>query len=92
MANVWEIPSESERRLFVERLLTFRGTLSPREQCLLDSLLTGSRPRGDVHPYGLLDSTERLTAVLLGLLERMGHSALGVDERGQPTNILPHAT
>src|SRR5262249_36092370 len=85
----WEIPSESERRVFVQRLLQFRGTLSPREQRLLDSLLTARNPRGDVHGYSLLDSTDRLTAILLGLLEQLGQSALGVGEQGQPTNILP---
>jgi hypothetical protein len=92
MANAWEVPSESESRAFVAKLCQFRSTLTVSEQRLLDSLLlTGARPRGDVEAYGLLDPAERLAALLLDLLAEMGQRGLGIDERGEPTNLLPLA-
>ena len=92
MANAWALPSESESRAFVAKLCEFRGTLTESEQRLLDNLLLASaHPRGDVAAYGLLDPAERLAALLLDLLAEMGQRGLGIDERGEPTNLLPTA-
>jgi hypothetical protein len=92
MANAWEIPSEHDRRAFVAKLCQFRGQLSPSEQRMLDSLLmTASGGRGDVQAYGLGDSAERLTAMLLGLLAELGQHHLAVDADGTPRNLLPYS-
>jgi hypothetical protein len=92
MANAWEIPSESDRRAFVAKLCQFRGQLNASEQRMLDSLmLTASSGRGDVYAYGLGDSAEHLTALLLSLLAEMGQRHLGVDAAGAPTNLLPYS-
>ncbi|MBX5491898.1 MAG: hypothetical protein IRZ14_12155 [Chloroflexi bacterium] len=55
MAEV-QLPSESERKAFVEKLAQFRSTLSPNEQRMLDAMAIAAfgtqEPQSDVQGYG----------------------------------------
>ena len=49
-----QIPSENERKAFVEKLGQFRSTLAPSEQRMLDAMALaafGGQEQGDVQGY-----------------------------------------
>ena len=54
MSQEPQIPSEAERKVFVEKLGQFRGTLQPREQAMLDAMaMAAFHDQGaDVEGYG----------------------------------------
>jgi hypothetical protein len=49
-----EMPTEAERKVFVQKLYQFRGQLTATEQPMLDALIvaaTGRQEQGDVEGY-----------------------------------------
>ena len=53
MSQETQIPNESERKAFVEKLGQFRSTLQPREQAMLDAMAMAAfhGEEGDVQGY-----------------------------------------
>jgi hypothetical protein len=87
MARQHTVPSEQDRRQFVEKMVQFRADLAPAEQQMFDMVLLRAVASGDEHGvqgYGVLDGMEHLGSRLVGLLEEWASYTVPVDEEGNP--------
>ena len=80
MSQEPQLPSESERKAFVQKLGEFRSTLPPNEQRMLDAMAVAafsSREQSDVQGYGAWFATGPYTAQYVPTFYQTGVAQVG---------------